>query len=312
LKGLLGQGGTGKVYKVEDEDGESWALKCLQPTAVSRERRKRFENEIAFCSTARHPNIIRIEDSRITEIADVRVPFYVMREYSSTLREMMRAGIPRDQILSLFHQLVSALEAAHEAGVWHRDLKPENILYDAVEKQLVVADFGIAHFAEAVLHTAIQTSDGDKLANFQYAAPEQRAFRAVDHRADIYALGLILNEMFTGRAPTDPGKALDVFEPLRLHIFEIADDRKPEPAHFNEYSLSTQFNLNVAYIQELFVELHREGAISIAKWSENRERPPDEWPNPQSFFDYRDDGGYIRTTLLRRGKQLLEQLKTVG
>ncbi len=198
IKATLGEGGTGNIYRVEDEDGTTWAVKCLRPAVVSRDRRKRFRNEIAFCSTDRHPHIIRIEESGVAEVSGARVPFYVMPEYASTLRQLMTDRIPHDQVLPLLEQVLSGLQVAHDAGVWHRDLKPENILYDAVSRKLVVADFGIAHFTEELLHTTIDTSDGDRLANFQYAAPEQRAFRQVDHRADIYALGVILNEMFTG------------------------------------------------------------------------------------------------------------------
>jgi serine/threonine protein kinase len=397
VEATIGEGGTGNVYRVQDEDGAIWAVKCLRPAVVSRDRRKRFRNEIAFCSTDRHPHIIRVEESGVAEIAGTRVPFYVMPAYASTLRQLMVDGIPHNQGLVLFDQVLSGLQVAHDAGVWHRDLKPENILYDATSKKLVVADFGIAHFAEELLHTTIQTADGDRLANFQYAAPEQRAYRQVDHRADIYALGVILNEMFTReilqgtgprtiasvapafgyldavvermvrQSPDDRPQSIaevraalnipelsesvaatgspkpsaprptvqqpdkdgsspikmtpddltsrdadDVFDRLRLHIFLGADARKPEAAHFNEYQMANDFGVDVVYIQEYFVDLHNEKLVSIAKWYENRNRPLNEWSSPQEFFEYRDDGGYIRTTLLRRGKQQLEQLKKGG
>src|SRR5205085_4918867 len=86
--------------------------------------------------------------------------------------------------------------------VVHRDLKPENILYDKAQDRLLVADFGIAHFEVEDIYTDAETSPNDKLANFQYAAPEQRRRGSkVEYPADIYALGLILNEMFTGLMP---------------------------------------------------------------------------------------------------------------
>jgi serine/threonine protein kinase len=88
----------------------------------------------------------------------------------------------------------------------HRDLKPENILYTAGEDRLVIADFGIARFEEDELYTAVETKDLARLANFQYAAPEQRSRGSEpDQRADIYALGLILNEIFTGEVPSGTG-----------------------------------------------------------------------------------------------------------
>ena len=96
--------------------------------------------------------------------------------------------------------------AAHLLESVHRDLKPENILYDDQGKTLVLADFGIARFKEDALKTAVETDAHERLANFAYAAPEQRLpGMTVDSRADIYALGLILNEMFTGQIPQGAG-----------------------------------------------------------------------------------------------------------
>lgn len=197
-EGVLAEGGTGKIFKVKDEDGAAWALKCLKPSVLSRQRLKRFKNEIAFSWKIKHPNIISVEDWGTTEISGTRVPFFVMPHFPSTLRQLMRAGLTRGSVLQWFEQMLSGMEAAHAVGVWHRDLKPENVLCDPSSNRLVITDFGIAHFAEPLLHTAVETSPSDRLANFQYAAPEQRAFGVVDHRADIYALGVILNEMFTG------------------------------------------------------------------------------------------------------------------
>jgi serine/threonine protein kinase len=104
-----------------------------------------------------------------------------------------------DKIMTLFSQILNGVEAAHLANVWHRDLKSENVLYEQRENRVLVADFGITHFEEEEIYTAVETKLADRLANFQYSAPEQRVRNAkVDHRADIFALGLILNELFTG------------------------------------------------------------------------------------------------------------------
>lgn len=87
-------------------------------------------------------------------------------------------------------------------GAVHRDLKPENFLYDVASNQLAVADFGVASFTSQELLTLVETSPQQRLANFIYAAPEQRhRGAAVDQRSDIYALGLMLNELFTGQVP---------------------------------------------------------------------------------------------------------------
>jgi serine/threonine protein kinase len=105
-------------------------------------------------------------------------------------------------VLPLFSQILNGVEAAHLLKVVHRDLKPENCLYNAQNSTLVVTDFGIAHFTAEELYTLVETGPHTRLANFQYAAPEQRSREAVvDQRADIYSLGLIPNELFTGQMP---------------------------------------------------------------------------------------------------------------
>ena len=129
-----------------------------------------------------------------------------MPYYPDTLRSLMQRGIAPDKVLNMFSQILNGVECAHLRRVYHRDLKPENVLYDPSLQQLVLCDFGIAHFSEEALYTAVKTRDSQRLANFQYASPEQRAKGSnVDSRADIYSLGLILNEMFTGQCPSGTG-----------------------------------------------------------------------------------------------------------
>ncbi len=115
-----------------------------------------------------------------------------------TLREKISSGIQAEEALPIFFQLLEAVKFAHLKQVWHRDIKPENILISA-DGTVVLADFGIAHFCEEEIFTAIETKQSERLANFIYAAPEQRARNMnVDGHADVFALGLILNELFTG------------------------------------------------------------------------------------------------------------------
>jgi serine/threonine protein kinase len=182
------------------------ALKCLFPHLCTTQKRKRFKNEVDFCSKQEHPNLIQIKDSGIVEWENVKAPFYVMPLLPTTLRKLLEQKVPPARALPLFSQILDGVEAAHMLGVRHRDLKPENVLYDSAHDRLVIADFGIAHFAEELLATAVATKSGEKLANLRYSAPEQRIPGAkVDQRADIFALGLILNEMFTGAVPQGTG-----------------------------------------------------------------------------------------------------------
>lgn len=205
VSNVIGEGAAGLVYEVTNAAGESFALKCLAAERVTADRLKRFKNEITFCQKQDHPNIIKVVDTGSTQIKNVKCPFYVMRRYSGTLRTRMR-DIKPDDALRVFSQILDGVEAAHLANVWHRDLKPENILWNERDGTLVIADFGIAHFEEEEIYTAVETKAAARMANFLYSAPEQRVRGAlVDRRADIFSLGLLLNELFTKEVPQGAG-----------------------------------------------------------------------------------------------------------
>ena len=199
---IIGEGGSGRIFKVVDDSGANWALKFLDPRKATKDKSKRFKNEVLFCQKNKHQNIVTVVDHGISIQEKTSSPFYVMHLYHGSMRKLLKPNISSDKVLKFFANILDGVEAAHLQGVVHRDLKPENILYDDSKNQLLVADFGIAHFEEDELFTAVETKDSARLANFQYAAPEQRSRgHKVDHRTDIYALGLILNEMFTGQVP---------------------------------------------------------------------------------------------------------------
>lgn len=203
--GVIGEGGAGMVYEVRNSAGETFALKCLAPERVNADRLKRFKNEITFCQKQDHPNLVKVLDTGATNLKGVKVPFYVMRRYTGTLRTHM-GGLKAGDVLKAFSQLLNGVEAAHLSNVWHRDVKPENVLWDQVGASLVLSDFGIAHFEVEEIYTAVETKAAARMANFLYSAPEQRVRGArVDHRADIFSLGLILNELFTGEVPQGSG-----------------------------------------------------------------------------------------------------------
>jgi serine/threonine protein kinase len=194
----LGEGGAGRVYGGLDESGAKVAIKIL--TQSSSEKRRRFKNEIAFLARNKHANIVTVTDHGMAN-ESIKGPFYVMHRYSGNLRVFMGKSAPGD-IIKRFSQILDGVEAAHLQGVIHRDLKPENVLLDNSNSALAIADFGIASFTEDQLATLVETGPTQRLANSQYAAPEQRAAgRSVSAAADVYALGLILNEMFTGSVP---------------------------------------------------------------------------------------------------------------
>jgi serine/threonine protein kinase len=199
----LGQGGTGTVYQATDESGRVVAIKLLDVArAASRDGLKRFQNELMFGLRNQHPNVITISDHGRFRRGDSSAPFYVMPVYAESLRSLITVGLKPHDVLSLFAQCLDGVESAHLQDIIHRDMKPENVLYDERSQRLVVADFGIAEFAQEELYTLVETKPTTRLANFQYAAPEQRERGgACDRRTDVFALGLMLNEMFTGVVP---------------------------------------------------------------------------------------------------------------
>jgi serine/threonine-protein kinase len=193
LKDNLGGGGAGEVWSVSARAGsEDFALKRI-PKATKRSRNERFRNEIAYCTTVTHPNVVQV----LASAEDDEAFSYVMRLYPMTLREVIDTESDHKVLLDYVLQLCEGLAHVHGDGVVHRDIKPENILVDPDTRTLVIADFGIAHFKDSAL-----TEHGELLANRNYVAPEQMAKKGsigIDQPADVFAVGLIATEMFTKR-----------------------------------------------------------------------------------------------------------------
>jgi serine/threonine protein kinase len=203
---IIAEGGSGRIYKAYTEDRRIVAIKLLDPQQTTKEKIKRFKNELTFGLRNRHPNIVTVLDHGLYDHQSGSSPFYVMPYYPQSLRSLIDAGIDSQNVIEYFNKLINGVEAAHLQQIVHRDLKPENILVDHENTELVIADFGIAHFYEEELFTSVETRPNTRLANFRYAAPEQRTpGQKVDQRADIFAIGLILNEMFTVAVPQGTG-----------------------------------------------------------------------------------------------------------
>jgi serine/threonine protein kinase len=233
-----------------------------------------------------------IDDGFVTE-GDAKLPFYVMSRYPGTLRRHLPSSGPPHETLQTFVKVLDAVEAAHLSGVWHRDLKPENILIGPA-REVVVADFGIAHFGEDLLHTAVETRDDAKLANFAYAAPEQRQRGTkIDQRADIFALGLILNELFTGEIPHGKShKTIGAVAPNLAYLDALVDQMLHQDPQARPETIGT-------LKQQLIARGHE--FVALQKLSELRKvvvPATDVPPVPDvSFvgFDYR--GGTLLITL---------------
>ena len=206
---LLGEGGAGRVYFGTDSNQKPVAIKVLHSAQASSEKRRRFKNEIGFLKRLdAHDNVVPWLDDGLSKDPKAPGPFYVMPSYEGSLRDLIKAGIAVHDVLNLFGQLIAGVGAAHKRAAVHRDLKPENVLFKrrGVHIVLAVADFGVAQLHPEDQATLVETKVGSRLANFDYHAPEQRrAGGKTDARTDVFALGLMLNELFTGEVPRGAG-----------------------------------------------------------------------------------------------------------
>ena len=204
---LLGQGGMGDVYEVEDlELGGSLALKTVRPDiAASEGSLARFRQEIHLSRKINHPNVCRVYDIARHVTGDQSVVYFTMELLTGqTLAERIRASGPMTpkQALPLICQMAHALSAAHQANIIHRDFKPSNVilLQDDPEREAVVTDFGLARLSTQARDGSI-TETGLVVGTPAYMAPEQLIGEPLSPETDIYALGLVIYEMLTGRLP---------------------------------------------------------------------------------------------------------------
>ena len=207
LVAALGRGGMGGVWEVEDEAGHKFALKSpasgMNPAA---ETTKRFAREANAVRMLDHPNLVTAVDVFV----EAGYLFLVMeRVYGRTLTKVIAEGpLQARRALVLTRQLLDGVGHAHAHGLVHRDLKPDNIML--VDKggweSAKIVDFGLVKLigdAEAAMGGAKLTTTGLVFGTPAYMAPEQALGRAIDGRADLYAVATILFEMLTGRVPFD-------------------------------------------------------------------------------------------------------------
>ncbi len=197
----LGRGGMGVVYKARQKSLNRFvALKLLAPERANDPSfAERFAQEAQALAALNHPHIVGVYD-----FGQAGGFYFLLMEFVDgvNLRQAMKAGrFTPEQALAIVPPVCEALQYAHEHGIVHRDIKPENLLLDK-EGRVKIADFGIAK----MLHlegVEVGLTDSQPAGTPQYMAPEQKAHRRTDHRADIYSLGVVLYELLTGELPAD-------------------------------------------------------------------------------------------------------------
>ena len=196
----LGEGGMGAVFQAWDEElAVVVAIKVIRPEslkdpAAARDLERRFKRELLLARNVTHKNVVRIHDlGEIDGVKYITMPYIHGGDLARLIASEGRLPVPR--AMNIARQIAAGLVAAHEAGIVHRDLKPGNILLDEEDRALIT-DFGIAR---SVTGTGGGTMAGTIVGTLEYMAPEQAQGSAVDHRADIYAFGLILMDMLVGR-----------------------------------------------------------------------------------------------------------------
>ncbi len=237
ILGFIGKGGMGAVYKARQPALDRLVALKVLPPAVANDPgfAERFNREARALARLSHPNIVVVYDFGTAGALN-----YLVMEFvdGTNLREVERAGkLSAEQALAIVPQICEALQFAHNEGIVHRDIKPENLLIDK-KGRVKIADFGIAKILDVPSGKVSLTGAKDVVGTPHYMAPEQiEKPQTVDHRADIYSLGVVFYEMLTGELPlgkfAPPSKKVQVdvrLDEVVLHTLEKEPERRYQQA----------------------------------------------------------------------------------
>src|SRR5438067_198989 len=288
VRNRIGSGGMADVYLADDEHlGRQVALKVLHRRfARDQQFVERFRREASAAAGLQHPNVVSVYDR-----GEHDGTYYIAMENlpGRTLREVLRQEAPlsQERAINFGIQILNAAGFAHKRGVVHRDFKPHNVIV-AVDDSLKVTDFGIARAGASEM-----TETGSIMGTAQYLSPEQAHGQPVDHRSDLYSIGIMLYEMLAGRVPFTGDSAVSIAlkhvnqvpQPLSqlrpdIHpVLEAAVMRAiaKDPAH--RYQSADEF---IAALEEARAAI-RSGAGHTEGWAAVNGAPPEEekrkrWP----------------------------------
>ena len=235
IESILGRGGMSSVYKgLDTRLQRTVAIKMIHPHLSERPQFvRRFEQEAAAVARLRHPNILQVHDYNHDKDS-----YYMVLEYipGQTLDERLESlktanlRLPLAEVIHLMVPLCDAVAYAHDQGIYHRDLKPSNIIVNLLG-QAILMDFGVSK----IVGGQVQTETGATIGTAAYMAPESVKGEAVDHRADLYSLGVILFEMAAGKPPYEGTSPLTI---MLAHVNEPIPDIRVSNTNIPEVLVS--------------------------------------------------------------------------
>ena len=236
IQAPIGAGGMGEVYRGTDTKlGRGVALKIL-PTAMAQDadRLARFQREARAVAALNHPNVVTLYS--VEECDGVHFLTMELIEGQPLDRMISANGLPVERIVEIAGAVAEGLAAAHEKGIVHRDLKPANVMVTA-EGRVKVVDFGLAKDVgletsnDATITSAERTQAGIVMGTPAYMSPEQVSGRVLDHRTDIFSLGVMLHEMATGRRPFEGTSSAELVSSILRDHPPLVTDVRPDLPH---------------------------------------------------------------------------------
>ena len=275
----IGEGGMGHVFRARDTKlKRDVALKFLpQSMAQDETARRRFLREARSAAALDHPYICQI-----FEIGEVDGVGFIVMEYVSgqTLKEKLaEERLPVPECLRIAAEIAEALDKAQQTGIVHRDLKPANIMITS-DGHVKLMDFGLAKRASGAQEVTQQVSvtkltrAGSTLGTVPYMSPEQLQGREVDHRSDLFSLGVVLHEMATGRLPFSGESSVDQMAAIMEHLDELVETgfRGPESdlvvvmiGELNRIETDTD-QKGMAVLRQLFAHENEIDPVSLMIW----------------------------------------------
>jgi Tol biopolymer transport system component len=232
----IGRGSMGIVYEATQVSlKRSVALKVLPPGMTANPKRlRRFEREAKALAALNHPSIVTVHT--VESEGDLRYLTMELVRGEALSRRISRQGMPLEEFLNYAVPIADAVSAAHEQGITHRDLKPANIMI-TTEERIKILDFGLAklhhevveeRLSDEVTRSTTLTQTGAMVGTIPYMSPEQVEGGSVDHRSDLFSLGVIFYEMATGQRPFRAGSHEELMATIRRESPQSVTDLKPD------------------------------------------------------------------------------------